>query len=84
MGHLSVATAWSQSGPRSDDNEGVLHIPQRSSITGTSQSDGFVPYPGHSFGVSYPSAEKPSVYSAAPADWTMWLKDQVITYILGN
>ena len=28
-----------------------------------------MPYPGHSLGGSYPSAEVQSVYSTAPADW---------------
>ena len=47
-----------------DGNEGVLRIPQSSSIAGTSPSDCL----GHSLGVgSYPSAEKQSVYSTAPA-----------------
>ena len=69
---LSGATTPGQSGPGSDDNEGVLHIPQSSSIAGTSPSDCLVSYPGHSLGGvgSYPSAEKQSVYSTAfPADW---------------
>ena len=39
----------SQSWPGSDGNEGVPHIPQRSSITGTSPSDILVSYSGHSF-----------------------------------
>ena len=39
-----------QRGPGSDGNEGVLHIPQSSSITRTSASDRFVSYPGHSLG----------------------------------
>ena len=34
---LSGATTLSQSGPGSNSSEGVLHIPQSSSITGTSQ-----------------------------------------------
>ena len=38
------------SGPGSDGNEGVLRIPQSSSITGTSPSDCSVSYPGHSLG----------------------------------
>ena len=42
---------------------------QISSITGTSTSDRLVSYPGHSLGVSYPSAEVQSVYFTAPADW---------------
>ena len=45
---LSGATTPSQSEPGSDGNEGVIHIHQSSSITGTSPSDGLVSYPGHS------------------------------------
>ena len=45
---LSGATTPSQSGLGSDGNEGVLHIPQSFSITGTSPSDCLVSYPGHS------------------------------------
>ena len=40
---LSGGTILGQSGPGSDDNEGVLRIPQSSSITGTS-SDCLVSY----------------------------------------
>ena len=66
---LSGATTPGQSGPGSDGNEGVLRIPQSSSIAGTSPSDCLVSYPGHSFGGgSYPSSEKQSMYSTAPAD----------------
>ena len=36
---ISGATTPGQSGPGSDANEGVLHIPQSSSIIGTSPSD---------------------------------------------
>ena len=66
---LSGATIPSQSGPGSNDNEGVLCIPQSSSITGTSPSDCLVSYSGHSLEGSYTSAEVQSVYSTAPADW---------------
>ena len=69
---LSGATTPGQSGPGSDGNEGVLCIPQSSSIAGTLPSDCLVSYPGHSLGGeggSYSSAEKRSVYSTAPADW---------------
>ena len=45
---LSSATTLGQSGPRSNDNKGVLHIPQ-SSNTGASPSDYFVSYPRHSW-----------------------------------
>ena len=67
---LSGATITGQSGRGSDGNEGVLCIPQSSRITGTSPSDCLVSYAGHSFWGSYPSAEKQSVNSTAPADLT--------------
>ena len=52
-----------QRGPGSNGNEGVLHIPQSLSITGTSLSDCLVSYPGHLLGRgSYPSEEVQSVY----------------------
>ena len=66
---LSGATTPSQSEPGSDSNEGVAHIPQRSSITGASPSDCLVLYPGHLLEESYPSAEMQSVYSTVPAGW---------------
>ena len=74
IGPLSGATTPGQSGPRSDGNEGVLRIPQNSSIAGTSPSDCLVSYPGYSLVGSYPSAEKQSVYSTAPADWAKVFK----------
>ena len=45
---LSGAIPPGQSGLGSDGNEGIFHIPQSCSITGT--SDYLVSYPGHSFG----------------------------------
>ena len=69
---LSCAIIQGQSGPGSDGNEMVLHIPQSSSINGASPSDCLVSYPENSWGVSYPSAEMQWVYFTAPADWT-WL-----------
>ena len=48
IGQLSGATTPGQSGPGSDGNEGVLHIPQSSSTAGTLPSDCLVSYPGHS------------------------------------
>ena len=47
---LSDATTPGQSGPGSDGNEGVLHIPQSSNIAGTSPSDCLVSLSGHSLG----------------------------------
>ena len=68
VGRLLASESLS-SGPGSDANKGVLHIPQTSSITGTSSSDCLVSYPGHSLGESYPSAKMQLVYSTAPANW---------------
>ena len=65
---LSGATTEGQSGPGSNGNEEVLHIPQSSSISGTSPSNYLVSYLGHSLGESYLSAKIQSVYSPAPAD----------------
>ena len=66
---LSGATISGQSKPGRNGNEGVLCIPQSSSITGTSPSDCLELYPGHLLeGVSYHSSEMQSVYSTAPAD----------------
>ena len=45
------ATTLGQSGHGSDGNEGVLHIPQSSSIIGTSPSDCLVSFQGHSLEV---------------------------------
>ena len=56
----SRATTLSQSGLGSNGSEGVLCIPQSSSITGTSPSDCLVSYPWRG---RYPSIEMQSVYS---------------------
>ena len=48
IGRLSCATTPGKSGPGSDGNEGVLCIPQSSSITGTSPLDCLMSYPSHS------------------------------------
>ena len=61
----SGATTSGQSGPGSDCNDVVLHIPKSSSITGTSPSDCLVPYLGYTLQGSYPSTEKQPVYSTA-------------------
>ena len=67
---LSGATTPAKSGPGSNGNEGVLRIPQSSSISGTSPSDCFVSYSEQLWrGRAYPSAEVQSVYSTAPANW---------------
>ena len=69
--NLSGTTTPGQTGTGNDGNEGVLRIPQSSSITRASTSDCLVSNPGHSLRVSYSSAEMQSVYSAAPADWAI-------------
>ena len=46
IGPLSGASTPGQSGPGRNSSEGVLPIPQRLSITGTSPSDCLVSYPG--------------------------------------
>ena len=68
---LSGANVSGQKGSESDGNEGVLRIPQSSSITKASQSDCFVSYQIHSSGESYTSAEKQSEYFSVPADWAI-------------
>ena len=47
---LSGSTNPGQCGPGSDGNEGVLHIPQSSSFTGTLPSNCLVSYAGYSLG----------------------------------
>ena len=44
---LPGATIPGQSGPGSDDNEGLICIPQNSNISGTLPLDCLVSYPGH-------------------------------------
>ena len=61
----SGATTLGQSEPGSDGNEGLLRIPQSSSITEASLSYCLVSLTGHSLWESYPSAEMQSVYSTA-------------------
>ena len=69
---LSGVTTPSQSGPGSNGNEGVLHIPQSSSIIGTLPSDCLVSYPGHLLREgSYPTAKMQLVCFTAPADWAV-------------
>ena len=45
---LSGTTIPGWNGPGSNGNEGVLRIPENSSIIGIFSSDCLVPYPGHS------------------------------------
>ena len=64
---LLGATTLGLSGPGSNGNEGVLHIPQSSSITRVPTSDCLMSYPGYSLkdNESYPTVEIQSVYSMA-------------------
>ena len=65
---LSGAITLNQSGHGHDGNKRELYILQSSNITGTSTSDCLMSYSGCSLKESYPSSEKQSVYSTAPAD----------------
>ena len=67
---LSGATTPGQGGRVSDCNEGVLRIPQSSSITEASPSDFLVSYQDALWG-SLASAEMQSVYSATQSDWVI-------------
>ena len=58
---LSDVNITNLSGPESDANEGVLRIPQSSSITGASPSDCLMTYAGY--------VEIQLVYSTGSADW---------------
>ena len=66
---LSGATTPGKSGPGSDCNDGVLLIPQSSSVTGTLPSDCLVSVPEHFLRESFSSAEMLPLYSTAPANW---------------
>ena len=48
MAYQPLLVIPGQGGPGRNGNEGVLRIPQSSSITGTSPSDCLVSYPEHS------------------------------------
>ena len=77
---LSGALTTGQSGPGSNDNEGILCIPLSSSITEVLPSDYLVSYTGHSLIESYPSSEAMSVNFTTPADREKWF--QVLLLIL--
>ena len=81
---LSGATTPGQSGPGNEDCEGVLFIPQISSITGASPSDCTVTYLGQSFEESYLSADVQSVYSTVSADWTSLQEGIIGEYMQGH
>ena len=80
---LSGATILSQSGPRSNANEGKLHIPQSSSIPGASPSDSLVSYAGHLLGGSYPF-ERCSQCILLPGDWVCEFLDSQTKFLEGK
>ena len=67
---LSSANTPGHIEPGRHDNEEVLHIPQSSSVIGTSPSHYLVSYQDTHSGGSSPSTEVQSVYYAVPADWS--------------
>ena len=76
---LSGATTLGQNCPGSDGIEGILHIPQSSSITEVSPSDYFVSYPGHSSGKFYSWRDAVSVF-CSPS----WLGQVVVESVKGE
>ena len=79
---LSGPTTLDQSEPENNGNEEVLHIPQNSSIIGTSPSNYSLSYWGYSFGRSYPSVEMQLVYSIASANWADFVSKE--DYLIGK
>ena len=78
---MSGSSTPGQSGPGSNVNEGLLHIPLISKA-GALPSDGFNVISRTLGGGSYPSAEMQLVYSTAPVDWTIYdLKTHVVDNI---
>ena len=77
---LSDITTLGQCGPGNDGNEGVLHIPQRSSITGTSSSDCLVSYPGHLLREFSSSAEIQTVCYTGLLNWAKKYQGQSSIY----
>ena len=75
---LSGATIPDQSGPGSNGNEGVLRIPQRSSIKL------FNGISGHTLEGFLPSAEVQSMYSTVPNDWARESVDYVVNHIISE
>ena len=70
---LSGATTPGQIQSGSNGNERVVNIPKHSR-TGVTPLDSLMSYTGHSLqggDLSYPSVGMQSVYSTAPANWTL-------------
>ena len=91
---LLGATTLGWSGSGSNGNEGMLHIPQSSTITGTLPSDCFVLYPGYSLrGLSpltgqrnyFPSRgnnNKSSSFQDFLFIWIAWTVDACTIYFI--
>ena len=79
-GALSGATAPGQTGPEINGNEGGLRIPQSPGITGTSPSECLVSYQDTHWG-EYPSAGVQTLYSAAQANWVIYIYIYIYIYI---
>ena len=72
IGPLSGATTPGQSGPGSDGNEGVLRIPQSSSIAGTSPSDCLVSYQDTRWGGGLTPLQRSSQCILQPQPTGQW------------
>ena len=81
---LSGAITSGQGGPGSDDNEGVIRIPQSSSIIGASPSDYFVSYTRHLLGEFNLLAKMQLVYSTAQPTEQTWRSKKELLSILQN
>ena len=81
---LSGAATTSQSGPGSDGNEGVLCIPQSSSITGALPSDFFMSYPGHLLGEGVTSLQRCSWCILQPQPTGLKMKREKKNYIFSR
>ena len=68
LSYILGATTPGQSGPGSNGNETVPHIPQ-SSKTRALPSVSYLEHSLRKWGEFYPSAEMQSVYSTAPVNW---------------
>ena len=81
---LSGVTTPGQSGPGSNGNEGVLHIPQISKA-GVLPSDGLMSYPIHSLQAGLTLLQRSSQYILQPqlTGLTRWLKNLCRNMILG-
>ena len=66
--------------PTYSSSEGVLRIPQSSSITGTSPSDCLVSYPGHSLGGILPLCRGTVGVLYSPGRLSIYIRDYDIVF----